>query len=93
MEFQDVQNIIETFKNLKLEELKELLTDIYKVQKENEERYNNIVEQVFIIIHKLQREIERKLPPESESDNETYDSNDEIKNYDIRLIDVYSDEE
>jgi hypothetical protein len=95
MEISDVYKIIESFKKMNLEELNCQLTNIYKIKKNNEEQYNDLVEQLFFIISELHKEIERKLPP-NEIDTDTLEpdtSSDEDHKLDIRLIDVYSDEE
>ena len=95
MEISDVYEIVESFKKMKLEDLNTTLECVYNLKKKNEEQYNELVEQMFFIIHELHKEIERKLPPD-EIDTDTLEpdtSNEEDYRLDIRLIDVYSDEE
>jgi DnaJ family protein A protein 5 len=56
--------------------------------------YNDLVEQVYFIIGELQKEIEIKsLHSDSDSESEPDTSNDDDYKLDIRLIDIYSDEE
>jgi hypothetical protein len=89
MDISELNKMVEGFKKMNLKELNTTLTDVYKIKKKNEEQYNEIVEQLFFIISQLHKEIERKLPTEDHDDCE-----EEIDNQlDIRLIDVYSDEE
>jgi hypothetical protein len=89
MDISELNKMVEGFKKMNLKELNTTLTDVYKIKKKNEEQYNEIVEQLFFIISQLHKEIERKLPTEEHDDCE-----EEIDNQlDIRLIDVYSDEE
>ena len=96
MDIHEVYNIVGSFKAMNFKELNVFYSNLSKVQKKNEEHYNNIVEQLFFIMRELQKEMERKLPPQSESDDEPEccsNSDDEIRSYNIRLVDVYSDEE
>ena len=91
MDIKDVYNIVSGFKKMNLDELNITLTDIYKLKKKNEEQYNDLVEQLFFIIRELHKEIEIKLP--IETDSETDDDKVNINDYEIRLVDVCSDEE
>lgn len=98
MDIKEVYSMVGNFKNMNLNELNITLTNMYRLKKRNEEQYNELVTQLFFIIHKLQKEIERKLPIELdlETDSETDDDdkvNNLINSYDVRLIDVWSDEE
>lgn len=92
MDVKEVYNMVGNFKNMNLNELNITLTNMYKLKKRNEEQYNELVEQLFFIIRQLQKEIEKKSPIETDSDSDLEIASD-INSYDIRLVDVYSDEE
>jgi len=94
MEISELHEIIGNFKKMELDELNTLLTTLCKNKKEKEKEYNDLVEQVYFIINELKKEIERKLLPNSDSDSDSEEDKEEIDNQlDIRLIDVYLDEE
>jgi len=89
MDNSQVIEIIDGFKKMNLDELNTLFTNLCKTKKEKEEEYNNLVEQVYFIINELKKEIELKSS-NIDSDDET---SDEEYKLNIKLIDVYSDEE
>lgn len=84
-----VKDIIEGFKKMDIEELNTRFDTLCKLKKEKEKEYNDLVEQVYFIISELKKEIELKSSL-CDSDDET---SDEEYKLDVRLIDVYSDEE
>ena len=89
MENWQVKDIVEGFKKMDLDELNITFNTLCKLKKEKEKQYNDLVEQVYFIISELKKEIELKSF-NIDSDDET--SEEEYK-LDIRLIDIYSDEE
>ena len=90
MDISQVKDIVDGFKKMDLDELNTLFTTLCKMKKEKEKEYNDLVEQVYFIISELKKEIELKSSSDSDSDDET---SEEEYNLDIKLIDVYSDEE
>jgi hypothetical protein len=88
MDISEVNKIVRGFKNMELDELNNLFITLCKTKKEKEEEYNDLVEQVYFIINELKKEIELKSTIDSEEE-----STDEEYKLDIKLIEVYSDEE
>jgi hypothetical protein len=89
MDISEVNKIVRGFKNMELDELNILFNDLCKTKKQKEKEYNDLVEQVYFIINELKKEIELKsfnIDSDSESTDEEY-------KLDIKLIEVYSDEE
>jgi len=93
MEISELYEIIGNFKKMELDELNTLLTTLCKNKKEKEKEYNDLVEKVYFIINELKKEIELKSF-NIDSDDESSEREDSLdRELDIRLIDVYSDEE
>lgn len=97
MDIVELYCLVEGLGKLSYDELNTTRNAMSKLQKKNEEQYNEILEQIFFIKNKIDKLLDIKCPPEPESDHEPHsfdsDSDDEIRSYDIRLVDVYSDEE
>jgi iron-sulfur cluster repair protein YtfE (RIC family) len=88
MDIVELFEVIGNFKKMNLPELECTLTNMYEYEKQQQKKYSEISRQIDFIIRELHEEIEKKLPIETDSDDDL-----EINDGDIKLVDVCSDEE